>query len=152
MSAFGVDIDSAYVCVLDEAMSKEDALNRLLDLVCQSTSVTDAQAVRKAVFEREAVMSTGIGNGVAIPHVRIEGVSEPVIGVALCPKGVDFDAADRKPVRIIVLFAMPTGSHKQYLSLVAQLMLSIKTPEFARGLLACRSREEATAFLNGSGA
>lgn len=152
VSVLGIDIDEACVCVFDEAVSKQDALDRLVDAVGGSTRITNATALRKAVFEREWVTSTALGNGVAVPHVRIDAVSEPVVGVGLSRQGIDFGAPDSKPVRIIVLFAMPAGANKLYLSLVAEFMLALKTPDFRDRLLACSSPAEVAQVFNESGA
>ena len=148
MSAFGIEVDEVCVCVFDKSPSKDELLNRLTDAIGHSGPVTSMAALREAVIEREAVASTAIGDGVAIPHVRIDTVIEPVIGVAICPPGVEFDAPDGNPVRIVVLFAMPPGSNRRYLSLVAQLMVALKAQDFRDRLLACTSPKEVAAVLN----
>jgi mannitol/fructose-specific phosphotransferase system IIA component (Ntr-type) len=94
-------------------------------------------------------MSTGVGSGIAIPHVCIGEVQRPVLGVGISPSGIDFAALDGEPVYIIVLFAMPAGSQKEYLSLLAQVMRALKDSAFREQLIACQTREEAASVLNG---
>lgn len=147
MSAFGVEIDPAHVCILPTGLSKHDALDRLIGAVAQSPNITDAQAFRKAVHDREAVNSTGIGGGVAIPHVRLDSIVAPTLGLGIAPDGVEFDALDNKPVYIMVLFATPEGADKEYLSLLAQAMLALRNPETFERLKSCHTPEEALQAL-----
>ena len=148
MSAFGVEIDPAHVCILPTGLSKHDALDRLIGAVAQSPNITDAQAFRKAVHDREAVNSTGIGGGVAIPHVRLEGVEKPAVGVGISTQGIDFDTLDNQLVHAVVLFAMPAGSQKEYLGLLAQVMTALKKPGFRERLIECQTPEEVEAVLD----
>ena len=92
-------------------------------------------------------MSTGIGGGVAIPHVRFDGVHRPTLGLGLSRSGIDFDALDGKPVHIVVMFAMPVDSEKEYLALLAQVMASLRTQELRETLLACATPAEVCSVL-----
>lgn len=148
MSAFGIDVNPEAVCIFDEPLSKHDVLDVLVAALSKTGIITNIDDFRKAVHEREAVMSTGIGSGVAIPHVRSTAVEEPAVGLGLSPAGVDYDTLDNQPVHIIVLFAMPAGSQKDYLGLLAQVMLAIKTEGFKERLLACTTTKEATDVVN----
>lgn len=148
MSAFGIDIAPEAVCIYASGVTKHDALDRLVEAITQTGVISDVEAFRQAVHEREVVMSTGIGAGVAIPHVRIPEVLKPAIGVGLAPEGIEFDTLDDAPVRLVVLFAMPSGAHKEYLGLLAQVMVTLKTPGFRDSLLACKTPEEAIAIIN----
>ena len=100
------------------------------------------------MHDREAVMSTGIGNGIAIPHVRIPEVTAVTLGVGIAPKGIDFGAIDNKPVHILVLFATPKDSDKEYLKLLAQVVLRLRDQAFFKQLIECRSPAQAHAILN----
>jgi len=151
MSAFGIEIQEEAVCLFSEGVSKHDALTQLVESVCSTGAVSDASAFSKAVFERESVMSTGIGSGVAIPHVRIDEVRLPAVGVGVSRDGIGYDTLDNEPVYIVVLFAMPSGSQKQYLSLLAQVMLAMKRPDFTDELRACTTRKEVVDILNADG-
>ncbi len=148
MSAFGIDVNPEAVCIFDEPMSKHDVLDALVAALSRTGIITNIDEFRKAVHEREAVMSTGIGSGVAIPHVRSASVKEPRVGLGLSPAGVDYDTLDNQPVHIIVLFAMPSGSQKDYLGLLAQVMLAIKTEGFKDRLLSCTTPKEAVEVVN----
>ena len=147
MAAFGIDIDRDRIRVFKEPLSKHDALDRLVDVLHATHGIPDREAFRKAVYDRESVMSTGIGQGVAIPHVRIEGVLKPAISLGISRKGLDFDTLDNQLVHAIVLFAMPAGSQKEYLGLLAQVMTALKQPGFLERLVNCDTPEEVEDML-----
>ena len=152
MSAFGIDVDERCVRMFAKGATRDAALDSLVQAVTSTGAVDDFEALRHAVHTREEVMSTGIGDGVAIPHVRIAAVHRPVLGVGLSTDGIDFKAVDNKPVHIIVLFAMPTDSNKLYLGLLAQVMVALKVPNFVERLLECESTAEVVSVLNETGA
>jgi fructose-specific phosphotransferase system IIA component len=148
MSAFGLDIVPSAVCIYPEQASKHEALDFLVDAIASSGAVSDLDEFRRAVHERESVMSTGIGSGVAIPHVRIDAIRRATVGVGISHSGIDFNTLDDKPVNIIVLFAMPSGSQKEYLFLLAQVMTAMKQDGFRQSLADCTTPEEVVTLLN----
>lgn len=149
MSAFGIPIDERCVRFFAAGALKADVLDEMVNAAAASGRVSDIESLREAVLAREAVMSTGIGNGVAIPHVRIDGVVDPVIALGLSPSGIEFDAIDGEPVRIVVFFAMPKSANEAYLRALARTMLTLKTPGLVEQLLACTNPEQAAHLLNG---
>lgn len=148
MSLFGLAIDSKAVCIFENGVSKHAALDRLVEAIAATGTVQDTEAFRKAVKEREAVMSTGIGAGVAIPHVRIDAISKASVGVGISHEGIDFNTLDNKPVHIVVLFAMPSGSQKEYLTLLATVMTAMKRPGFRDRLIECTAPDDVAHLLN----
>lgn len=149
MSAFGLEISADQICVVPKGATKHEALDALIAAVGTNPVVTDVEAFRAAVYEREAIMSTGIGDGIAIPHVRIPEITEATLGVGIAPHGLPFDTLDNKPVHVLVLFATPAGSDKEYLSLLAQVMLSLRDKSLFDGLVACKTSGEVYTLLNG---
>lgn len=148
-TAFGVDIAREQICVVPGSPSKSDALDQLVDAVAVSDAIRDKEAFRRAVHDREAVDSTGIGNGIAIPHVRIAAVTHPVIGVGIVPGGVEFKSIDKKPVYVMVLFATPVEAGKEYLGMLAKVMMALKNEPFYERLVNCRTPDEAYEILTG---
>jgi mannitol/fructose-specific phosphotransferase system IIA component (Ntr-type) len=146
MGAFGKSIPEALVTVLPPGLGKKDALEAMLRLVAKAGVISDQASFRQALFDREAIRSTGF-KGIAIPHVRIDGIKEPTIAVGLSASGIDFDSLDNGPVNIVVLFAMPSGSDKEYLGYLARVMTSLRTSGFTQKLLACTTAADATRLL-----
>jgi len=141
MGAFGKNIPKDVIRIFPDGLSKKAVLEGMMEAVAGTGVVKDRQAFLRALFEREAIRSTGF-KGIAIPHVRIDEITEPTVGVGISRKGIDFDALDGAPVHIVVLFAMPSGSDKEYLGYLAQVMLSLRTTGFTQKLLACNTPDE----------
>jgi mannitol/fructose-specific phosphotransferase system IIA component (Ntr-type) len=127
----------------------------MIDLVASSPKVTDKEKVRKAIFEREEIMSTGVGNGFAIPHGKTEAVSDIVAAFAVTAQPIDYQSLDEKPVRLVFLLVGKdnlVGPHIKLLSRISRLMnkeefrrrlLDLKSP---REILEAFRQEEATYF------
>lgn len=87
-----------------------------------------------ALVDREKIMSTGIGFGIAIPHAKIKSVKEIAFAVGISQSGIDFDSMDGKPVHIIILVAAGERQHKDYLTLLSRIMSILKN-EAVRALI-----------------
>lgn len=151
MSAFGVAVDESCVCIFEPGVTKESALDRLVAATAADSGVSDEAALRQAVREREAAQSTAIGSGVAIPHVYAADVTRPRIGVGIIREGVAYGGSEPEPVRVMVFFLMPSNANRQYLELLAQLMVAMKAPNFLNRLAACETPADVVAILNESG-
>jgi mannitol/fructose-specific phosphotransferase system IIA component (Ntr-type) len=151
MSAFGISIDEARVCIFAEGVSKKDALDQLAGAVAKAAHIPEPEGLRQAIGIREACKSTGIGGGCAIPHVYMETVKNTVVGVGISHDGIAFDAMDGLPVQIVILFIMPHGRNREYLELLAQVTGAMKTPGFASRLIACSTPAEVVSVLGKSG-
>src|SRR5512135_639440 len=135
--------------------TKNDIIDAMIDLVASSPKVTDKEKVRKAIFEREEIMSTGVGNGFAIPHGKTEAVSDIVAAFAVTAEPIDYESLDEKPVRLVFLLVGKdnlVGPHIKLLSRISRLM---NKEEFRRrlleqhtphGILELFRQEEATYF------
>ncbi len=146
MDAFGKKIPKEAVCIFPDETSKHVALDTIIDAICSMGVVESPEAFRKALYERESIRSTGF-KGVAIPHVRIDEITEPSVGVGICKAGIDFDSLDNDKVNIVVLFAMPSGSDKEYLGFLAKVMMALRSGDFCENLLACDTPEEVAEVL-----
>jgi fructose-specific phosphotransferase system IIA component len=135
--------------------TKNEIIDAMIDLVASSPKVTDKEKVRKAIFEREEIMSTGVGNGFAIPHGKTEAVADIVAAFAVTAKPIDYQSLDEKPVRLVFLLVGKdnlVGPHIKLLSRISRLMnkeefrrrlLDLKSP---REILEAFRQEEATYF------
>jgi mannitol/fructose-specific phosphotransferase system IIA component (Ntr-type) len=146
MSAFGKNISEEAICLFEPGLSKHEALDRMIEAVMKTGHVKNRQAFQAALFEREAIRSTGF-KGIAIPHVRIDEITSPTVGVGISKGGIDFESLDNEPVHIVVMFAMPSGSDKIYLGVLAQIMMALRSGGFSERLIACESPAEVKAIL-----
>ena len=135
--------------------TKNEIIDAMIALVATSPKVTDKEKVRKAIFEREEIMSTGVGNGFAIPHGKTEAVTDIVAAFAVTGQPIDYQSLDEKPVRLVFLLVGKdnlVGPHIKLLSRISRLMnkeefrrrlLDLKTPG---EILEAFRQEEATYF------
>jgi PTS system nitrogen regulatory IIA component len=91
-----------------------------------------------AILERESLVSTGIGLGIAIPHVKLSGIDDFFIVVGINNDGIDWDAIDRMPVSAVFLIGGPDNNQKKYLQIIAKLMLLVKNSDRREKLLAAK--------------
>ncbi len=149
MSVFGLTIPPEAVCLFEGPVSMYDALERLTRAVCRAAGVADCAAWLDAVNEREAIMTTGIGGGIAIPHIRTPDLTRPAMGVGVSREGIAYETLDQHPVHVIVLFAMPEHAEREYLGLLARVIESVRHRALHDRLLACTTREDVLEVLQG---
>ncbi|HDQ14307.1 MAG TPA: PTS sugar transporter subunit IIA [Sediminispirochaeta sp.] len=100
---------------------KKKVILELSKLLEQAGKVNDAKALSKKVIQREAMASTGIGHGIAIPHCLTDMVDQTVMAFGICRQGIAFDAADNRPVKLIFLLAGPPSATSEHLKLLSKL-------------------------------
>jgi fructose-specific phosphotransferase system IIA component len=108
-----------------EGKSKRDVIDAMVDIVARSPKVQDVEKVRTAIFEREKIMSTGVGNGFAIPHGKTDAVTDIVAAFAVTADPIDYESLDEKPVRLVFLLVGKdnlVGPHIKLLSRISRLM------------------------------
>jgi fructose-specific phosphotransferase system IIA component len=118
-----------------KATSKEEALRELVDVLATSSDVTDRDELLNAIFEREKVISTGVGIEVALPHVKIPSVKNFVIAVGRSHKGIDFESLDEKPVYIVVMIGANDKQAGDFLKVLAKLVLKLKNRGFRKQVM-----------------
>ncbi|MBT8451223.1 MAG: PTS sugar transporter subunit IIA [Deltaproteobacteria bacterium] len=123
---------------------KDAALRAIAALLTMPEGAINEEVVHDVLEERERLASTGIGSGVAIPHGRYDGVEELRAAVAICPAGVDFDAVDRLPVRILVGIVGPKSMPQKHLAALAGVSRVLRSEEKRNALL--RAVDEADAY------
>lgn len=132
-----------------KADSKQAVIEEMVDRLVAAGRVKDRRAVVEALTEREAKMSTGMQNGVAIPHGKTDTVEELVAAIGVHKAGVDFESMDGEPSRIFIMTLSPTkrtGPHIQFLAEVSRL---ISPPEEREKLLAAQTHGEIYELLTG---
>ena len=109
-----------------DGTDKDSVITELVDLLATTGVLQDREAVLEAVLTREAIRSTGIGSGIAIPHGKCTGVKELVMAMGITGPPIEYDSIDNKPVKIVCLLVSPvdqTGPHIQALGRISRLML-----------------------------
>jgi len=122
--------------------AKADAIGELVTLLSANGEVTDARKVLDAVLEREATRTTGIGNGLAIPHGKCTGTADLVMAIGKAATPIDFQAIDGRPVTLIWLLTSPpdkTGPHIHALARISRLMTIDK---FRQALNAAKTSQD----------
>lgn len=115
--------------------TKEDIINAMIDLAGSNEKVVDKERMRAAIFEREKIMSTGVGSGFAIPHGKTDAVNDIVASFAVTAQPIDYQSLDDQPVRIVFLLVgrdNMVGPHIKLLSRISRLM---NKEDFRRKLL-----------------
>ena len=134
MIEFDKMIDESRIIDL-KATTKEEALRELVDALATSPEVTDKEELLNAIFEREKVISTGVGIEVALPHVKIPSVKNFVIAIGRSHKGIDFEALDDKPVYIVVMIGANDKQAGVFLKVLARLVLKLKNRSFRKQVM-----------------
>jgi nitrogen PTS system EIIA component len=131
--------------------SKLAVIEELVEVMSNAPAMTNREAFRRAVLDREAVMSTGIGLGVAIPHARIPEVKDFVIAVGRSEHPITFDSFDGGPVFIVIMIAANTSQQEEYLQVVAKLVRVLRDSKNRRKLLEAENPETVREILLGKG-
>lgn len=118
-----------------EAADRPELLRALSSRIAALGLVRDGGELFKRLAEREQLGSTGIGSGIAIPHCKIAGLREEIVAVGLVPAGVDFEAADGRPVRVVFLVISPSDAPAQHLQVLAAISRWIKSGGNAERIL-----------------
>jgi len=109
-----------------ESSDKYKAIEELAMVFDRAGICGDLQDLVRSLKEREEIMSTGIGFGIAIPHAKIETVSEMAFAIGISRKGINFDSMDGRPVHLVILVAAGEKQHKEYLRLLSNIMAVLK--------------------------
>ena len=135
------------VTVALRAGDKPSALRELAQLLAGADARIDPEAVATVFEEREALASTGVGSGVAIPHGRLPSVSQLRAAVGISTGGVDFDAIDGRPAHILVAVLGPERQTGEHLKALARFSRLLRDDELRRQLLAAPSPERALEII-----
>ena len=130
--------------ILEELKSgnKRDVLKELVGSFMKIHQKLDSEATLNVLFEREKLGSTGIGEGIAIPHGKITGLDQLILSFGRIAVGIDFDAMDGKPVHLFFLLIAPENSAGQHLKTLAKISKMLKDGVFRTKLMAAKSKDE----------
>ncbi len=128
------------------AKDKWSLFQEVAQILARLTGIS-AEKIIQLLSEREKLSTTAIGDGVAIPHSRVEGLKEIVICVVRAENGIDFDSEDKKPVRLVFVVLAPEGESQLYLQTLAHIAHIVKDPQIKKRLLAASSAKEIKEIL-----
>ena len=140
------DLLDARSILLDASpKSKSEALDQIVDLMVKSEKINDKEAYRKQVYAREEESTTGIGEGIAIPHGKCDAVTKPGLAAMVVKDGVDFDSLDGEPVTLMFLIAAPNTEDNIHLDVLSKLSVLLMNEEFTESL---RNEKTVEEFMN----
>ncbi len=135
-------LDSDLIAFL-EVDTRDEAIDELIDLLDAEHHLPDKESFRKAIFYRENLVSTGIGMGIAIPHAKIKKLTDFFIAIGIQQKkGLDWNALDKAPVRLIFMIGGPEDRQTEYLQILSLLTTAIRDVEMRKKLLNASSPKE----------
>ncbi len=132
-----------------EASSKKNVLDELTKLAEKNFKI-DSQDLLEALIKREKLGSTGVGNGIAIPHANCPNIDKPKVFVAILSNGLDFNANDDQPVDIIFLLLAPDNRSSEHLQALALVSRLLRNKELTTKLRGCKNTESAFAVISQS--
>ncbi len=130
------------IAINPNVKSKNDAINKLVDLMNNSGNLTDKNEYKKAVLAREELSTTGIGDGIAIPHAKTKAVKNAGLAAMIVKDGVDYDSLDGNPAKIFFLIAAPDGENNLHLEVLARLSTMLMDEKFRKALENSKTQEE----------
>ncbi len=138
--------DSKYIKFL-KSKNKYKAIEELANVFKGSDVCSDIKAFINALKEREEIMTTGIGFGIAVPHAKLESVHKIAYAIGISKKGIDFNSIDGKPVHLVVLVAAGERQHKEYLKLLSKIMSVLKNDVIRNEMINAKTTKEIIEIL-----
>ena len=130
------------------ASSKEEVLNQMINLISQTKNIVNKQEFKEVVFKREKEGTTGIGEGIAIPHGKSRAVKKACLAAMVLPKGVEFEALDKKKVNLIFLIAAPENGENTHLEVLSRLSALLMDENFRQKLKSAKTPLEFKNIIN----
>lgn len=138
MSKIAKYLDSRLVVFLNVG-NRDEVLDALVDALDKAEKLKNREAFRQAIFDREQVVSTGIGMGVAIPHAKMSDYDDFFIAIGTLQTGVDWHALDGAPVRLVFMIGGPDDKQTEYLQILSFLTTGLKDEERRKKMLTLNS-------------
>ena len=135
-------LDKQSISLNGAPKDKKEALDQVVDLMAKSGKINDVEAYRQRVYAREEESTTGIGEGIAIPHGKCDAVTKPGLAAMVVKDGVDFESLDDEPVHLIFLIAAPNTEDNIHLDVLSKLSVLLMDEQFTADLLNAKSVDE----------
>ena len=118
-----------------EAANKEEAIEKFINSLERTGTIKEPNALKDALLEREKLGTTGIGQGIAMPHARSSAIKDLTVAFFRSEKGIDFKSMDSEPVHLIFLLLAPVTAGGPYLKLLAKISRLLRSDDFRKALL-----------------
>ncbi|UAL48437.1 fructose-specific PTS transporter subunit EIIC [Sutcliffiella horikoshii] len=128
--------------------NKSDVIKELIDSLDRAGKLADKQKYEEAILAREAQSTTGIGEGIAIPHAKTDAVKTPAIAFGVAKDGVDYESLDGQPSQLFFMIAASAGANNEHLETLSRLSSMLMDSEFRNALLAAPSKEEVIRLID----
>jgi mannitol/fructose-specific phosphotransferase system IIA component (Ntr-type) len=129
--------------IMLKASTKDTALAELVQLLVKADPKLDFDGLIDAIHQRENMLSTGIGQGMAIPHVRLKGVKRAAMAVGVVREGLsDYESLDKAQVHVVIMIIAPEGHHDTYIRLLAEVAEVLKEDELREAVIHAQTPEE----------
>jgi PTS system nitrogen regulatory IIA component len=144
-----LDVREDSVLLEIQARNKDGVLKELATALHRECPQIDLETLFLLLRERENLGSTGVGNGVAIPHARVDNLDQILLGFGRSHEGVGFEAIDNQPVHLVVMMLSPANKPGEYLNTLGAVSRSLKKKEIRSQLKSAESRKEIVKLIQG---
>jgi len=134
-------LDSKYVLTEFKSENKDEVINELIDLLNGDNRVVDLEEVRKCVFDREKIMSTGVGKGFAIPHGKTNSVNDIIAVFGKSEKPIEYNSLDGEPVNLVFLMIGKDTLVSKHIKLLSRISRLMNNDQFRKKLIEANSEE-----------
>ncbi|MCC5914956.1 MAG: PTS sugar transporter subunit IIA [Balneolaceae bacterium] len=131
-----------------KVQDKEDLLNQMVDALSKEVDENQLKDIRESVFEREEVMSTGVGKQLAIPHGKVKSIEKNYASFAILEEPIDYNSIDGEPVKMVFLLAGPESKNSTHIKLLSRISRLMNSSAFRDALLECNSTKEILETFN----
>jgi fructose-specific phosphotransferase system IIA component len=132
-----------------ESKDKPDVLRELVQKLKDAEEINDVDSALKAVQEREDKQSTGLTDGIAVPHAKTDAVSRLKLAIGIAPEGIDFDSVDKQPSKLIFLLLAPPGLSGPHVEALAEIAKLAQSKSLCKALCSAANAQEVVKLLKG---
>lgn len=125
-----------------QVQNKEELLHKMVDVLKKKVNENQLKDIRDAVFEREEIMSTGVGKNLAIPHGKVASIEENYGSFAVLKDPIEYDSIDGKPVKMAFLLVGPAGENRLHIKLLSRISRLMNSTTFRETLSECQNAED----------
>jgi PTS system nitrogen regulatory IIA component len=141
-------LDSRLITFL-QSSTRDEAIDQLVDLLDEEGVLAEKEVFRQAIFSREQIVSTGIGMGVAVPHAKLKELPHFFLAIGIQQKrGLDWNALDKTPVRLVFMIGGPENRQTEYLQILSLLTSAVRDADLRKQLLNVQTAEEVVELLS----